>query len=143
MDWHAVLPREEAIRQLGWERRQLVVRLREHGLTLKEVGLRLGVGAERVRQILLKEERMRKHPRYRPPVQAFFDETDDLRRLAAMQRGPGTSPRQALEHQAAAVDCRHWCYDEKRCRCPWYGCRCAGLASRQRAMRCPTAAGGR
>jgi hypothetical protein len=50
-EWEDVVPKTVAVRQRAWERRQLVIRGRDAGLTYKEISLHLGLSIERTRQI--------------------------------------------------------------------------------------------
>lgn len=150
MDWHAVLPEDVATRQRQWERRQAMIRMRALGFTYEAVGRRFGVIRERVRQVLDKERRLLMHPALRgrraslSPAECWLAETVDFRRLAAMQRGPGDAgDGRATEYRAAASGCRHWCFDEKRCRglTPWSvpppECRCRQAARPPAAQTIP------
>ena len=68
------MPETVAVQQIAYERRMMACKLRELGMTLSEIGVRLGVGGPRVGQMLAKENRRR--ARYgddaRCPVERYF-----------------------------------------------------------------------
>ena len=73
--WERVVPRVVAVAQASNERYRLVWRLRERGLTYKEIGRLIGVNGERARQLccyaIVKS-------RGATPVERYFQEPTDV-----------------------------------------------------------------
>jgi regulator of protease activity HflC (stomatin/prohibitin superfamily) len=83
-DWNDVLPPTIATQQASWCRHMAARRMRQAGLTLDQIGYRLGVTRERVRQIVQKAQRYENNPHgNRSPLerymhqQAIADSPDD------------------------------------------------------------------
>lgn len=75
MDWSAILPRDIASRQEEYERFTTIVRMKEVGLTYREIGERLGLSVERSRHLYCKGTRIRNHPaarKYGSPAERFM-----------------------------------------------------------------------
>jgi hypothetical protein len=62
-DWHEIgVPFAVAKRQIAWDRRQTALRMRDAGMTLREIGNRCGgVGPERARQMVWRARRRDKY----------------------------------------------------------------------------------
>lgn len=73
-NWMELVPETVAIQQIAYERRIMVCKLRELGMSLSEIGVRLGVSTSRAQQMLAKENRRR--ARYgddaKCPVERYF-----------------------------------------------------------------------
>jgi hypothetical protein len=69
---------ELALKQVRWERRAEMRRLRSFGHTCKKIGAAYGVNAERVRQVT--------NSNRSAPVERYLAETDDIRVMATRQR---------------------------------------------------------
>jgi hypothetical protein len=54
------IPRAVAVSQGAWDRAMEARRIRKTGVTFKQVGLALGVGVERARQLAAKADRLEK-----------------------------------------------------------------------------------
>lgn len=76
IDWHDLLPHGWAIRQKGWERARIAVRLRDAGLTYREIGRHMGVSLERARQMDTKGRRT-------PPVELYCAQGGPLAEVAS------------------------------------------------------------
>lgn len=70
-DWEDVLPPAIAIRQASWCRNMAALRMRRVGLKLDQCGYRFGVTKERVRQMILKAERVEGRP---SPIEHYMEE---------------------------------------------------------------------
>lgn len=76
-DWNDVLPPDVARWQHQWERKVSAARMRRAGLTLKQVGLRLGVGVERARQLAERGELTLRFPTVRKaPTERYLMQQD-------------------------------------------------------------------
>jgi hypothetical protein len=62
MNWFDLVPNDVARLQLAYERRHRVLRVRQAGLTYRELGAALGVSFERARQIVLRAQRDKLSP---------------------------------------------------------------------------------
>lgn len=98
-NWDDVLPPEIVKKQKFYEGRMLALRMRRAGMTLREIGDRLGITSEAVRGRLFKAERHeRRAMRGQPstPIESYFADDSDLLRfpegMAAERR------RKAREH---------------------------------------------
>lgn len=69
--WWAILPHDVAREQITWERRAYVLRAREAGLTLDQVGALVGRSRERVRQLEAKAMRERRN-KASSPAERYF-----------------------------------------------------------------------
>ena len=100
VDWAAMLGDEGlAFRQRAWERKMTALRMREVGMTFREVGERLGVGPARAAQLVTQAERCRKHERL-APVEPFCNAEPEL--LAADFRWRYTKTQ--MRRMAATLD---------------------------------------
>lgn len=86
--WLALVPERVAERQARWERWRDVLRMRRTtSLTLEKIGDRIGVGRERVRQIIARAEQheewsIKHRGRWLSPVEWYFaDDRADLKAL--------------------------------------------------------------
>ena len=61
-------------RQIAWDRRRQAVRMRECGLTFKEVGERLGITGNRARQ-LVERQKYFMAKKQRSPLELYLAET--------------------------------------------------------------------
>ena len=82
-DWYAVAPHPVASAQIGWERRQAIVRMRALGFTRKQVADAFDISTPRVDQLVIST---RQSSRKTPPITEWAGETDDLQRLANAAR---------------------------------------------------------
>jgi len=67
MNWDDLLP-HLAVAQRRWERRHAARRMREAGLTFREMGIRLNLSHSRTRQLYWEAMRLH-HPIYQSPVE--------------------------------------------------------------------------
>lgn len=83
MKWRNVLPDPVAKAQETWDRQRAALRMRDLGMTYREIGARFGVTHESARHLALSADRRRKDG-WRSPIERYFAEVGDLRRLAGM-----------------------------------------------------------
>jgi orotate phosphoribosyltransferase-like protein len=62
VNWHDLLPKDIAVRQQQWERRQRAKRMREAGFMFKEIAQRMNVSIERARQMACGNYTLRPSP---------------------------------------------------------------------------------
>lgn len=72
--WAGLVPKDIAHRQVSWERKVEAWRMRQHGLTFKEMGARLFVNPARAHVLFVMADRLRsrslqKHGRWISPVE--------------------------------------------------------------------------
>ncbi len=77
MNWADVAPLDIAIRQLAWERRQLVLRMIHLDFTLHEIGKRLSVSKARVGVLARRAKGQDKKARC--PIIVWSDERNAIR----------------------------------------------------------------
>lgn len=85
-EWARVVPFSVAVEQVLWERGAWVVRARNAGITLSELGDIMGLGKERVRQIEARHRRCYERGRNAgrlSPVEAYLEDRIDVVRLFA------------------------------------------------------------
>jgi hypothetical protein len=70
-DWHDCVPAPIAEWQASWDRKMQVLRMKQCGLRLVDIGERLGVSGSRARQLAVKAEKYVRQGRM-SPVEEYF-----------------------------------------------------------------------
>jgi DNA-directed RNA polymerase sigma subunit (sigma70/sigma32) len=81
MRYHDILPQDVADRQEIWELNFRILRARQAGAKLREIGVKLGVGVERIRHGEAQALRAIRQGK-RAPILNYFDQVGDIAALA-------------------------------------------------------------
>jgi hypothetical protein len=110
VDWAALLGDDGlAFRQRAWERKMTALRMRESGMTYREVGERLAVGPARAAQLVEQAQWCRKHERV-APVEPFCNAQPELQVADLRWRHTKTQMRRMVATLEAMThgDTRDW-----------------------------------
>ena len=75
-NWHEVLDHRTAVEQIAWERRWLIFRAAQEGITYKEIGSRLNLSPNGMTVKLVKALKERGK---RSPVERWMEDLSELR----------------------------------------------------------------
>lgn len=76
LDWTDLLPKEEAAKQVAWQRNRTAWLMRRTGMKYREVGERFGVCVERARQMVKRGER-EERARRKSPYELYVQRRGD------------------------------------------------------------------